>query len=359
MYIKDIRLINYRNYTDQSFCFSEGLNVIYGDNASGKTNLVEAVLLSSIGKSLRTSRDKDLINWDFTSCSISITLSKKYRDYKIDISIDSSGKKSFFLDRVPITKIADLMGIINVVFFSPDELAIIKESPVERRRFMDIAISQQKKSYFTDLIDYNRILDQRNKALKTYHNHSSLRDILPIWDIQLAKIGTRIINNRYIFIDKLKERAAVIHSSITNAAESLTLSYESKLSRSSCLIMEDDFLSQLTANIDKDIKLSYTQIGPHRDDISIISNNIDVRKFGSQGQQRTAALSLILSEISVIEAERGEKPILILDDVLSELDSSRCDVLLSFSHSLQTLLTSTSAVATADKLIHISHGKSI
>lgn len=359
MYIKDIQLTNYRNYENETFCLTKGLNVIYGENAGGKTNLVESVLLASIGKSFRSNKDKDLIKWDSDKAHINIVLVKKYREYIIDIYITDKGTKTFFLNKVPITKIADLMGIINVVFFSPDELAIIKDAPSERRRYIDIAISQQKKSYFTDLIAYNRVLDQRNKVLKTYSSMKSIKEIIPIWDIQLAQIGARIINNRYIFTDNIKKNAGNIHSSLTDNKEILTVDYDTKISRASPPIMEQQFIKLLQDNIDKDIKLSFTSIGPHRDDLSVCVNGIDMRKFGSQGQQRTCALSLKLTEIAILEQERGEEPILILDDVLSELDESRRRVLLNMSRGMQTLLTTTHKTDGADNYIYICGGKRI
>ena len=232
------------------------------------------------------------------------------------------------------------MGVLNVVYFSPDELKMIKESPKERRRFMDISLSQQKKKYFYNLQRYNKTLDQRNKLLKTARSIEGLRDMLAVWDVQLAAIGAEIISDRLIFLKKLSVYAAREHTRLSGGREELVLRYESD-----ALDMDRDIKEQLIlryeADIEKDYQLKFTSSGPHRDDIKITINGIDVRKFGSQGQQRSAALSLKMAEISQFEEETGEKPVLLLDDVLSELDEGRQRELLSAASGVQTILTCT------------------
>lgn len=337
--------------------FVDGLNVICGKNASGKTNLVESVYYCALGRSPRTNRDKELIKWESDEAYIKLTLAKRYREYMLEIYFNNKGEKKIFLDKLPITKLSDLIGIVNISYFSPDELAIIKESPVERRRFMDIAISQQKRSYFTDLLNYNRIVDQRNKLLKTYKSQSSIKEAIGVWDVQLARIGSRIINNRYIFVENLKKVAAAQHAELTGGSEQLSIAYESKIEKNTQQAMETAFFEQLQQNIDKDIQLQYTTIGAHRDDIDIKVNGIDLRKFGSQGQKRTAALALKLGELTITQEETGEKPILILDDVLSELDLSRQNSLLTMASKTQTLLTCTEYDNNAPRYIEIKDGE--
>lgn len=355
MYIKSLTLKNYRNYMEQTVTFSDGLNVIYGSNASGKTNLVEAIYYSSIGKSPRTTKDKELILWGEKFAYIKINLSKKYREHIIEIYLDESNKKRIMVDKIPITKMCDLMGIINVVFFSPDEMNIIKESPQDRRRFMDISLSQQKKSYYVNLTTYNKIIAQRNKLIKTTFEKETLINTLPIWDMQMARVGTKIIKERYEFIEKLNKISKIKHSGLTNGGEQLNIEYECKLKITDTL--EDDYLKILKQNYEKDIFLGYTTEGCHRDDLKITINEIDVRKYGSQGQKRTTALSMKMAEVEMFIAETGEKPILILDDVLSELDSSRQGQLIKESYGIQTLLTCTGYDGKCEKKIEIVKGK--
>lgn len=340
MIIKKLKVINFRNYKEESILFSPGLNVLSGINASGKTNLLEAVYLGAIGKSPRTAQDKEMINWGQDYLYVMIELNGKYRSHKLEIHIDSHSAKRIAIDGLPIKKHGELMGVLNVVYFSPDELKMIKESPKERRRFMDISLSQQKKKYFYNLQRYNKTLDQRNKLLKTARSFEGLRDMLAVWDIQLATIGAEIISDRLIFLKKLSVYAAREHTRLSGGREELLLRYESD-----ALDMDRDIKEQLIlryeADIEKDYQLKFTSSGPHRDDIKITLNGIDVRKFGSQGQQRSAALSLKMAEISQFEEETGEKPVLLLDDVLSELDEGRQRELLSAASGVQTILTCT------------------
>ena len=341
MVIKSLKVNNFRNYSEEKVNFIGGLNVLSGANASGKTNLLEAIYLGSIGKSPRTSQDKEMIQWGKDYLYINIEIAKKYRNHRIEIHIDNHINKRIAIDGLPILRVGELMGVLNVIYFSPDELKLIKESPKERRKFMDISLSQQKKLYFYNLQKYNRILEQRNKLLKTTHTMAALSDMLPVWDIQLAEVGADIILSRIDFIGKLNKHAKVEHQSLTDGKESLELQYESNtISTNRKELM--DMLNQLYINDrEKDFNLKFTGSGPHRDDIKITINDIDVRKFGSQGQQRSAALSLKLAEINHFEAETGEKPILLLDDVLSELDINRQMQLINATKNIQTILTCT------------------
>lgn len=358
MHIDKLEITNFRNYDNASLELDRGLNVVYGKNASGKTNLVESIYYTALGKSPRTSKEKDMIRWDSDALTIKINLVKRFRSYNIALKHDGKEKK-FLLDRIPITRTSDIIGLINVVYFSPDELSVVKDAPSERRRYIDMSLSQQKKSYFTDLINYNKVLDSRNKLLKSKITTSEFKDVALIYNIQLAKYGARIINNRYLFVEKLKPISERIHDKITSHSEKLSIDYESKIERASVSEMQNAMQRILDENLDKDRQLQYTSIGAHRDDLKLSANGIDIRKFGSQGQQRTVALTLKMSEVELLSEENGERPILILDDVLSELDECRQAQLLDFTKDTQTILTCTEFNGKADKLIHIDNGKII
>lgn len=356
MHIDRLEITNFRNYDSASLVLDRGLNVIYGKNASGKTNLVESIYYTALGKSPRTSKEKEMIRWGSDALNIKIDLVKRFRSYDIALRHDGKEKK-FLLDRIPITRTSDIIGLINIVYFSPDELSVVKDAPSERRRYIDMSLSQQKKSYFTDLINYNKVLDSRNKLLKSKISTNEFKDVAMIYNIQLAKYGARIINNRYIFVEKLKPISARIHDVITSQSEALTIDYESKIERASVAEMQNNMQRILDENLDKDRQLQYTSIGAHRDDLKLSVNGVDVRKYGSQGQQRTVALTLKMSEVELLNEENGERPILILDDVLSELDECRQTQLLEFTKGTQTILTCTEFNGTPDKLIHIDNGK--
>ena len=359
MLVKKLELKNFRNYDNLAISFTDGLNVISGLNASGKTNLVESIYYSGLGKSPRTSKDKDLIKWDNEKFFIKIFIQKKYRDHIVEIIVDKDGKKIINIDKIPIRKISELIGLLNIVYFSPDELDIVKEGPSERRRFIDISISQQKTLYFNALVKYNKILNQRNKLLKTYQDEKIIRENIVIWDMQLAKVGAYIIKNRYEFIENFKKIAYIQHKNLSNDKEELDVEYETKITNDSVENIEKQYLSLLENSLDKDISLKYTTIGIHRDDLSLTVNGIDVRNFGSQGQKRSVALSLKLAEVALFEEKIGEKPILILDDVLSELDKVRQNKLLEVIENTQTFITCTDYNEKCNKKITISNGKVI
>lgn len=345
MYINSINLENFRNYSNKSFTFSEGINVIEGANAVGKTNLVEAVYFCAVGKSPRTNKDKELIKWDAEYAKIALKSVGKYRTSRITAMLSKNGEKRIAIDGAGITKMGELIGRLGVVFFSPDELKMIKESPQERRRFMDISLSQQSLSYFYSLQKYTKILAQRNNLLKENYNQKYFEQTLPIWDIQLAQEGAEIITKRREFIDFLSPIVDTCHRSVAGKDNGLDIRYETLIKGEN---IKDELLNLLNENRDKDIRLGYTTVGPHRDDMLITSCGVDLRNYGSQGQQRTAALSLKLAETQCIEMRTGEKPILILDDVLSELDPFRRKELLKQSKNQQTLLTCTDYTESKD-----------
>ena len=360
MIIKEITLKNFRNYEDETIKFQEGLNVIIGNNAMGKTNLLESIYCCAIGKSPKTTKYKELIRMGQNSAHIKIILQKKYRDHTIEFSVDNKENKKIKIDGVPLSKLRELVGYMNIIFFSPEEIKMIKEGPQERRRFIDISLSQQSKNYLYSLSKYNEILANRNKLLKENFADENIKDMLVIWDSQLAKEGANIIKKRYEFVDNLKIAAKEAHSKLTGNKEDLEIAYESLVDNIDIKSIEDAIYNKLLENADKDISLRYTSIGPHRDDIAIVSNGIDIRNFGSQGQQRTCALSLKLAEITLFENEIKEKPILLLDDVLSELDEFRRNKLMELSSELQTMITCTDFdMDIAHNEIRVQNGKII
>lgn len=339
MKIETLSLVNFRNYTSQQVKLNEKLNVIVGKNAQGKTNLLEAVFLCAIGRSPRVTKDKDLIKWDCTFAKVDLQIKKKVGKSQIELYLFKNQNKAIKINKIGIKKIGQLFGVLNAIYFSPDELKLIKESPEERRRFMDIDLCQFDKNYFYDLANYNKVLQQRNKLLKS-STEAVLKDTISIWNEQLAISGAKIIMARLKLIEKLKIHADAIHRELTSGAEDLKLTYQGFVADT-----ENDLklllLKKYVETLEKDIKLGFTTVGPHRDDIKIESKGIDLRSFGSQGQQRTGALSLKLAELEVFKDNIGEYPVLLLDDVLSELDRDRQNKLLNYVSKVQTLITCT------------------
>ncbi len=341
MKITKIALSNYRNYSSLILPFSKGQNIIEGANASGKTNLVEAVYFCGVGRSPRTTKDKELIKWKEKEARISVSIEKRFRCHKIDVIISENGQKRILVDGASISRMGELMGVLNVVFFSPDDLKMIKESPQQRRSFMDISLCQQNKVYFYTLLKYNQILANRNKLLKTAKSLTELQETVPVWNTQLADCGATLAMTRLDFLRAISPIADSVHRSIAGAAEGLELSYERSYEGDSYQEAKERFMFLLSSNIEKEYALGYTITGLHRDDISIMSNGVELRTFGSQGQQRTAALAIKLAEIAYFEQKTGELPVLLLDDVFSELDINRRKALLDATKNIQTLITCT------------------
>lgn len=340
MKVKKLFLQNFRNYENLSVEFFDGVNIIEGKNAQGKTNLLESIFFCAIGKSLRAGREKEVIQFNKNDARIKIQIEKKFKTSEIFLIFSRFEKKTIKIDNLPIKKIAELFGEFNAVYFSPDELKLVKESPEDRRRFIDIHISQISKGYFYLLNKYEKILINRNKLLKETKDFQILKDLISIWDIQLANIGAKLIKYRLEFVKKLQPLAESCHNYLTRNNESLKIEYTNAVSED-IKIIQENFLQKLENNLEKDYKLGYTTFGPHRDDLKIIVNGIDIRIFGSQGQQRTVALSLKLAELEIINQEVGEMPVLLLDDVLSELDFQRRERLLKFCSKTQTFITGT------------------
>lgn len=341
MKITSLTLTTFRNYRRQTVRFCDGLNVIEGLNTAGKTNLVEAVYLCSVGKSPRGAKDKDLIQIGQDSAHVTLEVAKKHRTHRIDLHLTKDGEKRILLDGVRLSRTGDLMGVLNVVFFSPDELRIVKQDPSERRRFINITLCQQNKPYYEALSRYNHIIDQRNRLLKEARDVASLDAQLAVWDEQLATWGSKIIRWRQDFIAHLGALADSIHRAIAGERCDLTLRYESCTEATDDEAIRQDILGALADSREKEMRLRYTTVGPHRDDFSIVSEEKELRTLGSQGQQRTAALSLKLACIAYFERNTGERPVLLLDDVLSELDGGRRQALLAATDGVQTLLTCT------------------
>ena len=341
MFVTQVKLNNFRNYADKVFEFSKGLNVIVGPNATGKTNLLESVYMCGLGTSPRVTRDKDVIKWGEKGAFIHLELQTRFRKHTVDMFIDCKEKKRVAIDGIPITRLAQLIGTLGIVFFSPDELKLVKDAPVERRRFMDVSLSQQSSKYLFALSRYNAVLLRRNKLLKTLSPGKDLKNSLQVWDIQLAEEGARVIKARYAFARELKKFAAQKHVVLSGGRETLSLEYESDVADGDEKLIAEALSQKLFMSYDKDCSLQYTTVGPHKDDIKISLDGIDVRKFGSQGQQRTAALSLKLAEISLFKDNMGEEPVLLLDDVLSELDEDRRKTLLKETSAFQTIITCT------------------
>lgn len=334
MIIKSIKLENYRNYASLDLSFDQGTNILYGDNAQGKTNVLEAIYLSSTTKSHKGSKDKEIIRFDQDEAHIRTLLDKDGMEYRIDMHLRKNKSKGIAINGQGIKKAAELLGLLNVVFFSPEDLCIIKNGPSERRRFMDMELCQIDQFYLYDLNQYNKVVNQRNTLLKDFYTNSELEDSLQVWDMQLLSYGKKIIARRTKFVEELNDIIQNIHFKISGEKEKIEIVYEPDT-------LEDEFDINLSLCRDKDIKYKSTSIGPHRDDLCILVNGIDIRKYGSQGQQRTAALSLKLSEIEMMKKKSKDNPILLLDDVLSELDSNRQNYLLNNIGDIQTIITCT------------------
>ena len=334
MILESLELQNFRNYGLQTIQFDDQTNIIYGQNAQGKTNILEAAYVSGTSRSHKGSRDREMIRFEQEEAHIRATVRRQNAVQTIDIHLKKGRKKGIAINRVPVRRASDLLGILNIVFFSPEDLTIIKNAPQMRRRFMDAELCQLDRIYLSDLTRYNKILAQRSTLLKDMYHHPELRDTLDVWDAQLVEYGKRIIERRQVFLEELAPVIRRMHGHISGGTEELDVSYEANVS-------SKDFADALFQARAKDEKLGQTTVGPHRDDIRFAIGGVDIRRYGSQGQQRTCALSLKLSEIHLVEKSIHDTPVLLLDDVLSELDSTRQNLLLDNLHQTQTIITCT------------------
>ena len=334
MIIKSLELDQFRNYHSLSMTFDSGTNILYGDNAQGKTNILEAIYLSATTKSHKGSKDRDIVHFGAEEAHIRTYIEKDGLENRVDMHLRKSKSKGIAINGQKIKKAADLLGLLNVVFFSPEDLSIIKNGPAERRRFVDMELCQLDSFYLYNLNNYNKIVNQRNKLLKELSFNPGLKDTLSIWDSQLLSYGSKVIERRISFVEQLNDIIYDIHRKLSGDKEDLRIIYEPDVTL-------QDYERRLQEGQDRDIRLKQTSTGPHRDDFCFKVGDIDIRKFGSQGQQRTAALSLKLSEIELVKRRVHDTPVLLLDDVLSELDSSRQNYLLNSIENIQTLITCT------------------
>ncbi|AZR74306.1 DNA recombination protein RecF [Anoxybacter fermentans] len=345
MYVKRIYLKNYRNIKEADLSFDSSLNLFIGANAQGKTNILESIYLLGTGTSHRTNRDINLIHWGKDYFYIKSSIIKRNREITISFGYDGS-KKEIKVDNNPIHRISDLMGYVNVVIFSPEDLQLVKGGPIFRRRFLNLDISQVNPYYFHNLQKYNQVVKQRNLLLKEIREGKKVVDLLFVWNQQLTDLGSRLIKKRLEVVEKIDILARLVHRRITDGRENLKLKYESSIGEISNQMTREEikeiFENRLKKEQENEISRGVSLFGPHRDDLELTVNGINVRQFGSQGQQRTTALALKIAELEYMKSEMGEYPILLLDDVFSELDAVRKSQLLEvIRDKIQTFITST------------------
>lgn len=349
MYFTHLKLINFRNYEKESVGFHEKVNIIAGNNAQGKTNLLEALYITSLGKSFRTNKDSDMVKFGEDFAYVKTDYIKEGYERQIEINILKRGK-SISIDGNKISKTKDLVDKVYIVAFTPEDLKIVKDEPERRRRFMDRELCQLGPIYYSNLQRYKRALVQRNFLLKKNNIDETLMEV---WEKQLVDYGSKITRDREKFIEKLKIISYKIHKEISRGKEELEINYEASE------ISEE----KLKKGRQNDLFRGNTGFGPHRDDIEIKIDGNDVRKYGSQGQQRTAALSLKLAEIELIKEEKGESPVLLLDDVLSELDRGRQEFLLNSTWDVQVFISTAEmkdslwSAIDSKQILEISQGK--
>ncbi len=334
MFINRLCLKNYRNIDFADLKLKDGVNVFYGNNGNGKTNLLESVYMCSTGRSHRTHNDRELIGFNHEAAHIQIYINKKNITDRIDIHLKKDKKKGAAVNNLPITKLGELFGVLNTVIFTPEDLALIKSGPSERRRFMDIELCQISNVYYYELQQYYKVLKQRNNLLKILQKDNKLIDTIFVWDEQLVNFGEKIIKKRENFINAINKISSKIYKDITGGEERLDILYKKNVS-------ENEFKNKIKKNTEKDIFLGSTSYGPHKDDIFFLINKMNAKEYGSQGQQRCAVLSAKLAEIELIKARMNRRPVLLLDDVLSELDKKRQNYLIRSVKNIQTIITCT------------------
>ncbi len=351
MYIEKINLTNFRNYENQEINFNKNINIFYGNNAQGKTNMLEAIYLCAIGKSYRTNRDKELININSEYAKTSVEYTKKDRKGKIEISL--TNKKNIYLNDIKLNKISEILGNINIVLFNPDDINIFKEGPSRRRKLLDIMISQLKPVYVYNLNMYLRVLEQKNNYLKQIKYENKKEELLDIWETKLADYAEIIYNYRKKFTEELMKKAIEIHYKITKGKEKIKIKYISDFTN------KEEFLKKIKNNRKIDILKGYSSVGIHRDDMKLYINDKEIGIFGSQGQHRSAILSIKLSELEIIKEETEENPILLLDDFMSELDKERRENFLEDVNNTQIIITCTDKLELKNenkKIFYVENG---
>lgn len=336
MYIEEIKLENFRNYDFQKLELNEKTNIIFGDNAQGKTNILEAIFISGLGKSFRTNKDQELIKENKNIAKVEIKFVKNNRQEKINLEI--SNKKIFFINDIQLKKTSEIIGKINIVLFTPEDIEILRNEPIKRRKFLNIMISQLRPLYVHILSQYNKALEQRNNYLKQIKIENKPKVNLDIWNEQLAILGTKIYNYRKEFIEKINKKIKEIHLQSTDNKENIEIKYKTNIKDL------DEYIKELKENQDLDIKRGYTSVGIHRDDFEILINEKNVAIFGSQGQQRSSIVSLKLAEAEIVYDEIEEYPIVLLDDFMSELDKKRIKGFIKNIKNNQVLITTTDKI---------------
>ena len=349
MWIKKIKIINFRNYKNEEINLEKNINIFYGENAQGKTNIIESIFLCGMGKSFRTKKDKEMILLNEENAVVEIKYQKEDREGKIKIEINN--KKNVFINEIKIKKLSELLGNLNIVIFTPDDINILKGGPQNRRKFLDIMISQLKPNYMYNLNLYLKTLEQRNNYLRQIKEENKDEKLLEIWDEKLAEYAINIYNYRKDFIEKINKKINIIHNEITENKENIKIEYNSEC------INKEEYLKKLKERRKLDIIKGFTTKGIHRDDFIIYINEKRLDIYGSQGQHRTAILSLKLSELNIIEEEIGEKPILLLDDFMSELDEKRKNHFLEKIKDTQVIITCTDKINIENKKILIYNVK--
>ena len=342
MFIKEIKLENFRNYDFQKIELNEKTNIIFGDNAQGKTNILEAIFINSLGKSFRTNKDKELIKENKNIAKIEIKFIKNNREEKTKLEL--SDKKIFFVNDIPVKKTSEIIGKINVVLFTPEDIGILNDDPIKRRKFLNIMISQLRPLYIHVLSQYKKTLEQRNNYLKQIKYENKPKINLEIWDEQLANLGIKIYEYRKEFIEKINKKIKIIHLGITDEKEKIEIKYKTNINK-------ENYEEKLIKNREIDIQKGYTSVGVHRDDFEIYINEKNAAIYGSQGQQRSSIISLKLAEAEVIYDEIEDYPVILLDDFMSELDKKRVKGFIQNIKNNQVLITTTDKIS-LDKMVY-------
>lgn len=335
MYIEKIKLNNFRNYEELELNLNKNINIIYGNNAQGKTNILESIFLSSFGKSFRTNKEKELIKENKDNGKIEIKFIKNNREEKINVEIND--RKKFFINEIPVRKLSEIIGKINIVLFNPEDIEILKNEPTRRRKFLNIMISQLRPKYIYLMSEYSKALEQRNNYLKQIKFENKSKNNLEIWDEQLVNLGIKIYEYRKEFIEKINNKIKEIHNKTTENKETIEIKYKSNINK-------NNYLEKLKNNMELDIQKGFTSVGIHRDDFEIYINGKNVAVFGSQGQQRSSIISLKLAEAEVVYDEIEEYPVLLLDDFMSELDKKRVKGFINNIKNNQVLITTTEKI---------------